>query len=78
MKGGCLNVSSPIAAAGAAGKGQIYCKIWQKLQFLADAKAHKIYFPPIQKFNNVKVNIISTLHSCNCKMLMEQIFTVSH
>ena len=62
MKGGCLNVSSPIAASEAAGKGQIYCKIWQKLQFLADAKAHKIYFPPIQKCNNFKVNIISTLH----------------
>ena len=50
MKGGCLNVNSPIAAAAAPGKGQIYCKIWQKLQFLADAKERKIYFPPIQKF----------------------------
>ena len=51
MKGGCLNVSSPIAAA-APGKGQIYCKIWQKLQFLADAMERKISFPPIQKFVN--------------------------
>ena len=51
MKGGCLNVSSPIAAA-APGKGQIYCKIWQKLQFLADAMERKISFPPIQNFVN--------------------------
>ena len=62
MKGGCLNVSSPIAAA--PGKGQIYRKIWQnfcqKLQFLTDAKEQK---NTIQKQRELVVAPIAPLEA---------------